>query len=489
MQRLRSLREYLARLQAMGDVREVTAPVDTKLEMGAIIRHSTENREPAPLFTNIRGYPKGFRVLGAPGALSSRPAAPWARMALSLGLDPDTPVDELIERVAAARDKPPVDPVVVDSGPCQQNVLTGDAVDLNIFPTPLIHDGDGGRYFQTWGSWVLRTPDGDWTNWSINRAMIHDARHLTGLISAGQHNGVIRDLWTRRGEPMPFALVQGAEPAVPLIAGMCLPERIDEGAFVGGWFGEPVEVVRCKTVDLYVPAEAEIIVEGHVLLDATLPEGPMGEYNGYLYGHAQPQPVYEVTAITYRDDPILPVVAAGKPIEDCHTVFAVVDSAEILYELRGAGFPVTRAWMVPETTGDTVVVTVPRDWRQRVDTDSATFCRSIADALIGTHVGNGLANTIVCDDDIDPTDPRDLLWALGSRCHPKNGHLLIESKPIVPLQVYYTAEELETLTGPSAIYDCLLSTDADRPRSTAFRDNYSDAVRQRALAIWNAAAN
>lgn len=204
-----------------------------------------------------------------------------ARVALALGLDPWTKPLEIIEALSRAMTKPPVSPVVVTKGACQQNVLIGDEADLMEFPTPLIHAGDGGRYFNTLGFWVVRTPDGLWTNWSIARGMIVDGKRMTAGIAPYQHLGMIYKLWRDRGEPMPFALVQGAEPAALFVGGMPLPDRVDEAGYLGGLFGEPLELVRCKTVDLEVPATAEIVVEGHVSLDETAPEGPMGEYHGY----------------------------------------------------------------------------------------------------------------------------------------------------------------------------------------------------------------
>ena len=114
-----------------------------------------------------------------------------ARAARALGLDPRTkPLSiEIIETLTRAITKLPVSPVVVAQGPCQQNVLSGDEADLMKFPTPLIHAGDGGRYFNTLGFWVVRTPDGKWTNWSIARAMIVDAKRMTGVIAPYQHIG------------------------------------------------------------------------------------------------------------------------------------------------------------------------------------------------------------------------------------------------------------------------------------------------------------
>src|SRR5580765_5695079 len=159
-----SLRAYLDQLRDLGDLREIGAAVDTELEIGAIIRRAVERNDPAPLFTSIRGHAEGFRVLGSPGALSSVPGAPWARAALSLGLDAYVHPREIVEALLAARYVEPIEPIEVDDAPCQENVLLGADADLDRFPVPLIHDGDGGRYINTWGVLVVRTPVGSWTN-------------------------------------------------------------------------------------------------------------------------------------------------------------------------------------------------------------------------------------------------------------------------------------------------------------------------------------
>ncbi|MCM6775485.1 UbiD family decarboxylase [Nocardia sp. CDC159] len=486
MKRLKSLREYLDRLKELGDLRTVSAIVDTHLEIGAIIRHSTENREPAPFFSNIRGYSKEFRVVGAPGALSSIPGHPWARIALALGLPIDTEPLDIVERVARAKDNTPIPPVVVESGPCQDNVLIGEEADITIFPTPLIHDGDGGRYFQTWGSWILSTPDGSWTNWSIARAMIHDRRHLTGFIPPTQHNGMIHKKWIDKGEPMPFALAQGGEPIIPLISGMSLPYGVAEADFIGGYWGEPLEVVKCKTVDLYVPAEAEIVVEGFVLPDTSFLEGPMGEYTGYQHGHPEPMPAYEITAITYRDNAILPVVSAGKPIDDDHTVFSILDSAEYLHLLREKGFPITHAWILPESAAHAVVITVPYGWWNTVGhTDSSKFCRDLAAELMTSHAAGNLAQIFVMDDDIDPVDMLDVMWGFASRCNPRTGHDWVANEQAVHIMILYTEEERYRFTGSTHIYNCLLRIGTDRATPASFDSLFQHSVKARALTIWN----
>ena len=248
MTHLRSLREYITALESIGEIQRIDAEVDWNLEIGAIIRRSYDLRAPAPLFTNITGYAgSGFRVLGAPAALSGR-AHPLARTALSLGLPATATGRQIIESVVAARDKPSVPPAHVSraGAPCNQNVAGGADIDLYQFPTPLIHGNDGGRYIQTYGMNIVATPDGGWTNWSVNRMMIAGRDRLACLIPPPQHLGIIRARWTKLGQPMPIVLALGVEPGLPFVGGMPLPEGADESHFLGALFGEGIEVTAAK---------------------------------------------------------------------------------------------------------------------------------------------------------------------------------------------------------------------------------------------------
>lgn len=115
---------------------------------------------------------------------------------------------------------------------------------------------------------------------------------------------------------------------------------VDEADRLGALLGRPIETVRCRTVDLDAPASAEILIKGYLSLDETEDEGPMGEYAGYLWrGESMKRPVYHVTAVSHRDNAILPVVAAGEPIEENHSVWGIMSSAQLLHELRTAGLP------------------------------------------------------------------------------------------------------------------------------------------------------
>jgi 4-hydroxy-3-polyprenylbenzoate decarboxylase len=195
MTRVKDLREYLTVLESLNDVEHIERTVSAMLEAAAITRRSTELRRPAPVFDSVKGARPGFRLVGAPGALSSDPRYPMARVALSLGLSHDATAQELVEHLAAVHAKAPIPPKLIsaDLAPCKQNVLLGADATMERFPIPLVHEDDGGRYVNTWGIIVARTPDGRWTNWSISRIMMIDYKHMTSATHRDDLGGMGKD--------------------------------------------------------------------------------------------------------------------------------------------------------------------------------------------------------------------------------------------------------------------------------------------------------
>ncbi len=380
-------------------------------------------------------------------------------------------------------------PVIVDDAPCFQNVTTGDDVDLTRLPVPLLHHGDGGRYLNTWGCIVARTPDGSWTNWSIARMMLVDGKRMTGIVAAEQHVGMVAQAWADIGKPMPFALALGVEPAIPFICGMPLPAHVNESDRLGAFLNRAIKTVRCRTVDLEAPASAEILIEGYLHLDEQVPEGPMGEYPGYVpLDAAMGRPVYHVTALSHRNDAILPVVVAGEPVEENHTAWGIPISAQILHELRAAGLGVTAAWVPLESAIHWLVVTVPRDWRRRTGiSDSATLCRRIGEQVFSIKAGIVIPKVIVLNDDVDPTNLKELFWAFATRCHPLMGNVTFDHAPAAPLLAYMrTSEKIAAATG-KVVYNCLPPDEwgESLPIRASFRHGYPPEIVDKVERRWN----
>ncbi len=489
LKHLRSLREFLAELDAIGDLQEIDREVSWNLEMGAIARRSMDLRAPAPLFNTIAGSAPGFRAFGSPAGLSADRRLQYARINLALGLPADGPPTEIVRMLADARSKALIPPRIASHAPCKENIVTGDDVDLLKFPVPLIHGHDGGRYLQTFGLNILRTPDGSWTNWSVNRMMLLDRNRLGCLIPPNQHMGIIHAQWKALGKPTPIAVALGTEPALPFVGGMPVPEGMDEAAFLGAYFGEALDVVQAETSDILVPATAEIIVEGFISHTETAMEGPMDEYPGYIGDAGSLKPVLHVTAITHRNRPILPFSTAGAPVDENHTAWGLPHAAEILHLLRSRNEPIDTCWMLLESACHMLVVAAAPDWHERTGDDSKTFAKRIGELAFGSKAGFGIAKILLIENDIDVTRVDEVVWAFASRAHPAHSEVYFTNEAQNALPVFLDPDEKHTFRTTKVVHNALLADrfpPAERPRRSDLQHGWPQEIRDRVLANWAA---
>lgn len=484
----RSLRDHIEALRALGELSEVDQEVDWNLEIGAITRRICETGGPAVLFNRIKGT-EGFRVLGAPAGVSARKGQQLARAATSIGLPANASGIEIVDALARAHDRKPIPPVRVATAPCKENIQVGDAVDLMRLPAPMIHERDGGRFLNTWGTTVTRTPEGDWINWAVSRNMLRDRTSLVGPVGASKHMGIMLAAWRAVRQPMPFALSIGHDPVIPFVAGMPLRDGVNEADFIGGYLGEALEVVKCETVDLDVPASSEIVIEGHVMIDQVDHEGPMAEFPGYLFpGDPYMCPVFKVTAITHRNNAILPVVSAGMPPEENHTCWGVAIAATVLAELRHNNWPVTSCFLPFDAACHLIVVTVPRDYLKRsAHGTNDKFCKAMAEFVFQTRGGANVPRLMVVGDDIDPTTSQDVLWALMTRCHPGGGEIDFRHLATNPRDAFLRSDEKAAMFTTKSVLNCLPHeewTDDNRPFRASFDLAYPADVQAKVLSNW-----
>ncbi len=479
-----SMRAFVEALQDAGELATIEREVDWKLELGAIARRCYETGAPAPLFTHVRGARPGFRALGAPMGVSRRPGQELARIALALGLPASARAQEIVEALVAARGRPPIAPVVVDSGPCKQNVWRGDDVDLTSLPIPLLHAGDGGRYLNTLGMVVTRTPDGRWTSWAVARLQLVDERRASYAVAPFQHTGSVFKEWRRHGEDMPVAIAMGVPPIALYAASMPLPERMDEVGYAGAFLGAPLETVRCESLELEVPADCELVLEGRVSLEEHALEGPFGDYMGYVSPPgAAPMPVYTVEAVTFRDEPIYPFSCSGEPADETHTVWGVATAAEAVHLLRERGVPVTAGWLPFAAANGWLAVTVPEHWRTH-EPDAQTFCRLVGDIVFGAKLSSTINTVVVCEDDVDPSDIGELVWAIDGR---RNGTVTFGGKLGWAFSPYTRPDPGNFpggWEGTAEVWNLLPPVGVTRPPRTRFEDNYPAALKDRVRRHW-----
>ncbi|MGI5166935.1 UbiD family decarboxylase [Spirillospora sp. CA-253888] len=482
-----NFRDFVEHLLATGDAVDVRRPVSPTLEAGAVTRRSYDTRGPAPLFGNLTEGAPGCRILGAPAGLSGREGATYGRIAAHFGLPDDTGPRELLEHLISAMHADPVAPRVVETGPCKENVLTGADVDLERFPVPLLHQQDGGRYFGTYGFHVVRSPDGGWTSWSVARTMLNGRDTLVGPAMPQQHIGMIHRMWRDRGEPTPWAMVLGAPPAALAAAGMPLPAQVGEDGYVGALTGSAVEVVETETNGLHVPANAEIVLEGWISPDETAPEGPMGEYHGYAFAESKPQPVFHVEAVTFRDDPILPICVAGLPPEENHTIWGTMISAVAWDVLRSSGLPVTMAWCSYEAATCWIVVAVDIERLAAARMGERELADAVAEVLFGSHAGWLVPKVLLVADDVDVTDIDQVVWAMATRYHPGTGEYVYPDAPGIPMVPYLTEEEARAARGGKSVTSCLLPEQLEgthRGVTASFENSFPEELRRRVVAEW-----
>jgi UbiD family decarboxylase len=490
----RSYRDYLATMKEMGELVEIDDEIDWNLEMGAVFRHSAETCAPMAMFNNVTGAAPGFRAADWGMGKSSYPGQPWRRLAVMLGLPPETGLMDIqAAYIEAKTHAEPHPPNVIDaaSAPCKQNKWVGEQIDLNKIPAPVAHDGDGGRYLQTAGLNILRTPDGKWTNWSTNRAVIVDAATMTGQWWPKQHNGMIWRMWQKEGRDMPWACALGVSPVAATQAGSRVPDWVDEYDSASALLGAPLDMVKCETSDLLVPADAEIVIEGFVEHDSIESEGPFGEYPGYLPDETTPFPRQKVTCVTFRTNPILPLSIPGVPIDNCHVSMGFFISSDSVIALKHAGLPVIDGIYLFESAILWFVIRVPTNWHQQTGWTLEEFMRKIGNTFWTQHVGDTVTKILVVGEDIDPSDVRQVVWAFASRNHPTFTTFFFPELHAFGdgIESYHVTREVMQNKGTSlVVYACLENADRlGRPdkRIMSFDQNYPEPVKRKVLDNWS----
>ena len=435
----RSLRDFIARLESTGRLNRVSAPVSPYLEMTEIQTRLIAEQGPAVLFENVVGdegtrydMPVLVNLFGTVERVAwgmNREPGQLREVGETLAFlrqpEPPSGWREAIEMLPLLNTVRAMKPRTIGAGPVQEVVLMGDDIDLGRLPIQTCWPGEPAPLI-TWPLVVTKGPSRsriDNYNLGIYRMQVvgRDKTLMRWLAHRGgaqQH----RRWAEEKREPLPAAAVIGADPGTILAAVTPVPDTLSEYQFAGLLRGQKVELVRAKTVPLEVPAEAEIVIEGHVSLDDYRDEGPFGDHTGY-YNAVEPFPVFTVSAITMRRDPIYLSTYTGRPPDEPSILGEALN--EVFIPLLVQQFPeIVDFWLPPEGCSYRIaVVSIKKSYAGHAKRVMMAVWSYLRQFMYTKWV-------IVVDDDIDARDWKDVMWAVSTRMDPARDITIVENTPI-----------------------------------------------------------
>jgi len=414
------LHEFLKVLEEEHELAKVRVEVDPKHELGAICKiHNERPNSPALLFEKVKGH--GIPVVG-------QLLATDRRVALALGLSQENVFDETVRRANS-----PLPTRLVSNGPCQELVFEGNDVDITKLPLCTNNPLDGGPYI-TAGHVILKDPEYG-KNLSIYRMMLVSKNEVTIRFTPG-HDGhdFIKNAEKRGDKKFEVAVCIGVPPSV-YVASQFEPRiGVYELEIAGGLAGEPIDVVKCRTVDLEVPALAEIVLEGELTIPAkTGNEGPFGEFCGYTTQRVPGERIMTIKAITQRRNPIYHNIWLGKPPHEHLYVDALTYAVAAYQELKPAYPALKKAYAPPWGVSIVLILQLEKRLMRQGIVDN------ILAASLYTRSGKW-KHVLVVDEDINIEDPNEVLWALTTRFQPATDMYVIPRGITSTLEPSATAE-------------------------------------------------
>jgi phenylphosphate carboxylase beta subunit len=407
---MNDLRDFITMAEQEGMLKRIKPQVDWDLELSHIAKLNEEKGGPALLFENIKGYST---------PLMTSIFTTTQRLALIMGEPRESTLVDLM-RVWVNKGETKIPPKWVATGPCKENIIKGDEVDLFKFPVPKFFPRDGGRFFGTAHFVVTKDPDSGWVNLGTYRLQLLDKNHLGTQFIKGKHADIMLKKYQAMKKPMPVAVVVGCDPLLFLMGAARLSAFESEYDLAGAIRGQAIEVVKAETNDLPVPATAEIVVEGEVDADAFMPEGPFGEYTGYYSGvGTDPRNFIKVNCITHRNNPIFMATTVGRAVTDTHMTMALTYGATLWQQLVAMRIPGLKAvYCPPEGSGRFLaIISIKQMYPGHAD--------QVLTAAISTEMGAyGLKTVIVVDEDIDPWDIPRVMYALSFRFQPNRSQVI-----------------------------------------------------------------
>ncbi len=425
----KSLRTFIAQLESQrpAEIARIQKAISPRYEISAVLTQlEKKKRLPLLYFENIAGY-------NAPVVINAQ--ATRRLMALAMECEPD----ELAKKFSERQSKP-IPPMEVAEAPVQEIVELGDQVDLAKIPLLTHYDVNAAPYI-TAGIVVAADPDTGVRNTSYNRLMMAGKRELGIFMAIGRHLWTLHNKLEQRNEALPIAIVIGVHPLFSLGAQALTPADEDEYAVIGGLMNEPLRLARAKTVPMLVPADAELVLEGHILPHVRRMEGPFGEFTG----HAVPQgerPVIEISAVTHRENYIFQDIHAG--YTEHKLMGAIPREAALLKAVRQT-VPTVKNVCMPASGNCRFHAYISIAKRTPGQAKNA-ICAAFAADMLLKHV-------VVVDEEIDVFDEEQVLWAVSNRFQADRDLVVIANAQ---------GSELDPTAGPGGV-NAKMGLDATKP--------------------------
>lgn len=478
------LRAFLELLEKRGELKRIRAEIDPYLEMTEISDRTLRRQGPALLFENPKGssIPVLTNLFGTP-----------TRVALGMGQENADALRDIGRLLAYLKEPEPpkgvkdawsklplfkqvinMAPKLVDTAPCQQNILSGDQVDLGMFPIQTCWPEDVGPLV-TWALVITKGPHKERQNLGIYRQQPIAKNQL--IMRWLSHRGGALDFkeWQQAhpGQPFPVAVALGTDPATTLAAVTPIPDSLSEYAFAGLLRGKKTELVRCISNDLKVPASAEIILEGYIEPDQLAPEGPYGDHTGY-YNEVEQFPVFTVSHITHRHQPIYHSTYTGRPPDEPAVLGVALN--EVFVPILQKQFPeIVDFYLPPEGCSYRMaVVSIKKQYpghAKRVMLGIWSFLRQFMYTKF----------VVVTDDDINVRDWQDVIWAMTTRMDPARDTCVIENTPIDYLDFASPVAGLGSKMG----FDATNKLPAETEREWGRPIGMTDQIKMRIDQIWD----
>ena len=420
----RDMRETLAALEENGLLYRVKTPVNKDTELMPMVRWQfrglPEEQRKAFLFENV--YDSRGRQYDIPvvvGLLGG------SRQVFACGMECET--EEIMERLAAGQ-RNPIQPSMIgkEEAPCKQVILTGGELQgadggLYRFPIPISTPGYDPAPFITSPYVITKDPETGIRNVGTYRMMLKGSSKTGMFMHTTQHLGRHWLKYKEMGKPMPCAVVIGTVPAIGMVSATKIPYGVDELSVAGGFMGRPVELVPCETVDLEVPAQAEIVLEGFVTTDVKEPEAPFGEFTGYM-GARQMHPIFHITCITHRREPIYQAFLSQFPPSESSKLRQITFEAIYYKTLKyDCNIPAVLDVAFHESGGSRNYIVIQMKKRTPAEPWQALHAAAALDSITGKII-------IAVDEDIDPREPEAVNWALSFGMQPKRDISIVEHK-------------------------------------------------------------